>query len=138
MPSACARRRRPRSASSLSARWTIFLLSCPRRRASTLFANRCVDSRLRGNDMRWSGLRDRAPARAAVRGHEIDLRTARDDAARVQLAMAAVIMPADMVEIHGLGHARHLVQLARIRPQVRIFDQLPAVALEVAVIHGVE
>ena len=65
-------------------------------------------------------------------------RSDRHDPRRIDRLVAHVIVPGDMVEIHRLRHAGHLVELARIAPEVRIVDQPPAVALEVAVIDRVE
>lgn len=43
-----------------------------------------------------------------------------------------------VAEIHGLGYSRLLVQVFQITPQVRVVQDAPEVALEVAVIDGVE
>ena len=57
-----------------------------------------------------------AEAVAIVRQHEIEHRPDRHDAGRVHVAMAAVIVPLDVIEAHGLGDARHLIKLAQIIP----------------------
>ena len=57
-----------------------------------------------------------AEAAAIVRQHEIEHRPDRHDAGRVHVAMAAVIVPLDVIEAHGLGDARHLIKLAQIIP----------------------
>ena len=54
------------------------------------------------------------------------------------LAVAAVIVPLDVVEAHGLGDAGHLVEIAQVIPEIRIVDDAPQVALEVAVVDRVE
>ena len=75
---------------------------------------------------------------AVVRRGEIELGAERHDAGRVHLALAAVIVPLDVIDVHGLGDARHLIEIAQIVRQVRIVDDAPQVALEVAVIDRVE
>lgn len=57
-----------------------------------------------------------AEAAAIVRQREIEHRPDRHDAGRVHVAMAAVIVPLDVIEAHGLGDARHLIKLAQIIP----------------------
>jgi hypothetical protein len=52
--------------------------------------------------------------------------------------VAAVVVVLDVVEVDGLGDARVLVQLARVGPQVRVVDEPPEVALEVADIDRIE
>ncbi len=42
------------------------------------------------------------------------------------MAVAAVIVPLDMIDAHGLGDARHLVEIAQIVRQVRIVDDARA------------
>src|SRR3546814_9356889 len=48
--------------------------------------------------------------------------------------MAAVVVVLDVVQVDGLGDARHLVEFARVVPQVGIVAESPQVALEVAVV----
>ena len=70
--------------------------------------------------------RNRAPARAAR--------------CRVGLIVrhAHVIVPLDVIHVHGLGDARHLIEVAQIVRQVRIVGDAAQVAFEVAVIDRVE
>ena len=73
-----------------------------------------------------------------MRRQEIELRAERHDAGRVHLALAAVIVPLDVVHVHGRGDAGLLVEIAQIVRQIGIVDDPPQVALEVAVIDGIE
>jgi hypothetical protein len=57
-----------------------------------------------------------AEAAAVVRLREIEHWPDRHDAGRVHIAVAAVIVPLDVIEAHGLGDARHLIKLAQIIP----------------------
>jgi hypothetical protein len=61
-----------------------------------------------------------------------------DDAGRVDAGVHLVVVPLDVVEVDGVTEPRRLVEVAGVRPQDLILRQLPAVALEVAVIDGVE
>jgi hypothetical protein len=54
------------------------------------------------------------------------------------VALAAVIVPLDVVHVHGRGDAGLLVEIAQIVPEVRVVDDAPQIAFEVAVIDGVE
>jgi hypothetical protein len=67
-----------------------------------------------------------------------DLRTERDDAARVHGHHAAVVVLLDVEEVDRLGDAGVLIELARVGPQVRVVDQAPEVALEVADVDRIE
>src|SRR5471030_21494 len=69
---------------------------------------------------------------------EIELRPHRYDAGWVHVALAAVIMPLDLLQVDGLGNARHLIKLAYVIRQIRIVGNAAPVAFEVRIIHGVE
>ncbi len=47
-------------------------------------------------------------------------------------------MPLDVVEVDRVAESRRLVEVAGVRPQHRVLGELGAVALEVAVVDGVE
>src|ERR1700722_8670982 len=79
-----------------------------------------------------------AEAGAVVRRAGLEYRPDRHDAGRVHVAMAAIIVPLDVIEVHGLGDARHLIKLTQVIRQVRIVDDPAQVALEVAIIDRVE
>src|SRR6516162_11591351 len=69
---------------------------------------------------------------------KIDTRAGRDDTGRIDSAVAAVIVPLDMIKMHRLGHAGHLIERARIVPQFREVHQAITIALEVAVVDRIE
>src|SRR5262249_50833319 len=73
---------------------------------------------------------------APRRRGEIDARAGRDDAGRIDGAVAAVIVRLDVVEPHCLGDARYLIERAQKIPQLGKTHQAIAIALEVAVIDG--
>src|SRR4051794_8228142 len=68
----------------------------------------------------------------------VEIRPVRHDAGRVDVAVHDVVVPLDVVEVDRVPEARRLEQIPRIRPQHRQLRQLVPVALEVAVIDGVE
>ena len=61
-----------------------------------------------------------------------------DDPARVDQGVGHVVVAADVVEAHRLGDAGRLVEVARVRPEVRVVDDPAQAALEVDVVDGVE
>jgi hypothetical protein len=82
--------------------------------------------------------RVRREARAVVRRGEIQFGADRHDAGRVHLAVTRIIVGLDVIQVHRLGDARHLIQLAHIVRQVGIVFDAADVAFEVAVINGIE
>ncbi len=79
-----------------------------------------------------------AESGTVVRRHEVELRAERDDAGRIHVALAAVIMPLDVIHVDGRGDAGLLIKIAQIVREVRIVDDTPQVALEMAVVDGIE
>ena len=73
-----------------------------------------------------------------MRGGEIQFRADWNDAAWVDGLMTAVIVPADVIEVHGLGDARQLEQIPSVAPEVRIIDQSAQIAFEMAEVDGIE
>lgn len=76
--------------------------------------------------------------RTIRRDREIDLRPCRHHRGGIDVPMALVVMPLDMVEVHGGRNGRMRVQLAGVGPQRRIVHQPADVALEMSVVHRVE
>src|SRR5512145_1822515 len=70
-----------------------------------------------------------------VRPVEINERPARHDPARVHPQMALEVVPLDVLEVDRPCDPRVLVQIAGVRPQVRIVREPPQIALEVVVVH---
>ncbi len=52
--------------------------------------------------------------------------------------MRHVVVAFDVVEVHRFSHTVVLIQIAEVRPQIRVVDNAPSVAFEMAVIDGVE
>ena len=75
---------------------------------------------------------------AVVRRGGVKLGTERDDAGRIYLALARVVMPLDVIDAHGLVDARHLIEVTEIVRQILVIADAPQIALEVAVIDRVE
>ncbi len=73
-----------------------------------------------------------------MRRFEIQNRPDGDDPVRIDRVVAVVIVAGDVVHEDRVRHARHLIQRARVIPQIRIIDDAAAVALEVAVIDRIE
>ena len=57
---------------------------------------------------------------------------------RIGRVMRAVIVPFDVVEIDRVGDACHLVQVFEIPGELRVIDDTPEVAFEMAMINGIE
>ena len=67
---------------------------------------------------------------AIVRRAEIQDRADRHDAVRIDRRVAAKIMLADVVHVHGCGHAGHLGNIVQQAVEIRIVDDALPVALE--------
>ena len=66
------------------------------------------------------------------------IRTKGDDTGRIDIVVGNVIMPFDMVKVHGVGDAVNLVEVLEVAEEVRVVDDPPEVALEMAVVDDVE
>lgn len=62
----------------------------------------------------------------------------RDDPGGIDLAVALVVVPLDVVDVHGLVHARQGKERVQETRQVRIVHDPAQVAFEVAVIDRIE
>ena len=62
----------------------------------------------------------------------------RHNARGIDVGVGDVIVPFDVVEVHRPGNAVDLVQILEIAEQVPVVDDAPKIALEMAVIDGVE
>lgn len=69
---------------------------------------------------------------------QIKHRTEGNNAGRINLRVRHIIMTLDVIEIDGISDARLLIQIHQITLQIWIVDDTVQVALEMAVIHGVE
>ena len=61
-----------------------------------------------------------------------------DDAGWIDVVVGDVVMPLDVVEVYGVGDAVGLIEVFEVAEEVRVVDDPPEVALEMAVIDGVE
>jgi hypothetical protein len=73
-----------------------------------------------------------------MRGGEVLVGTKGDDTGRIDVVMSYVVMPLDVVEIHGLGDTVGLIQVFKVVKEVRIVDDPSEVTLKMAVVHGVK
>ena len=64
--------------------------------------------------------------------------TKRDDTGRIDVVVGDVVMPLDMVEVHGVGDAVGLIEVFEVAEEVGVVDDPPEVALEMAVVDGIE
>src|SRR5215472_14020368 len=78
--------------------------------------------------------RDGTPGRR----RKVEARPDRNDAGRIDRAVAAVIVGLDVVEAHRLGDARHLIERARKIPQLGKIHQAVTVAFEMAMVDRIE
>ena len=60
-----------------------------------------------------------------------------DDTSRIDVVMGDVVMLLDVVEVHGVGDAVGLVEVFEVAEEVRVVDDPPEVAFEMAVVDGV-
>ena len=61
-----------------------------------------------------------------------------DDAGWIDVVVGDVVMPLDVVEIYGVDDAVGLIEVFEVAEEVRVVDDPPEVALEMAVVDGVE
>src|SRR5215470_18444654 len=73
-----------------------------------------------------------------VRRPKIEDRPERNDSRRVHPAVASVVVAFDVIEVDRLGDAGMLVEVAGVRPEIRVVGEPAEVALEVVVVHRVE
>ena len=61
-----------------------------------------------------------------------------DDTGRIDVVVGDVVMPLDVVEVDGVGDAVGLIEVFEVAEEVRVVDDPPEVALEMAVVDSVE
>ena len=69
---------------------------------------------------------------------EVEVGALRHDAERIDRRMAVVVVPLDVVEVHGLRNARMLVKGAQVVRQVGVIHDALSVALEVIDVDRIE
>ena len=62
----------------------------------------------------------------------------RHNPVRIDAVVAVIIVPGNLVEMHGFGHPRPLIQRTGIGPEVRIIDDPRPVAFELPMIDRIE
>ena len=73
-----------------------------------------------------------------MRRIEIQFGPQRNDAGRIDLAVAGVIVRLDVIEVRGLAEGWHLEQLTQVVRQIRIIRDAAQVALEMLVAFGLD
>ena len=76
-----------------------------------------------------------AQAFSAVPAPKILGRAEGNDASGIDLIMRHVIMPFDVIEIHGLGDAVILVEIFEITEEIIVIDETPEIAFEMSVVQ---
>ena len=61
-----------------------------------------------------------------------------DDPGRIDVVMGDVVVPLDVVKVHGVGDAVGLIEVFEVAEEVRIVDDSPNVALEMTMVDVVE
>ena len=64
--------------------------------------------------------------------------TKRDDTGRIDVVVGDIVMPLDVIEVHGVCNAVGLIKVFEVAEEIRVVDDPFEVALEMAVIDGVE
>ena len=60
------------------------------------------------------------------------------NSSRVDVAVGDVVMPLDVVEVYGVGDAVGLIKVFEVTEEVGVVDDPPEIALEMAVVDGIE
>ena len=61
-----------------------------------------------------------------------------DDTGRIDVIVGDVVMPLDVIEVYGVGDTVGLIEIFEVAEEVRVVDDSPEVALEMAVVDGIE
>ena len=75
---------------------------------------------------------------AAVEGGEILVGTEGDNTGWIDVVVGDVVVPLDVVEVYRVGDAAGLIEVFEVAKEVRVVDDSAEVALEMAVVDGVE
>ncbi len=71
-------------------------------------------------------------------GREILVGAKGDDTGWIDVVVGHVVMPLDVVEVHGVGDAVGLIEVFEVAEEVGVVDDPPEVAFEMAMVDGVE
>lgn len=74
----------------------------------------------------------------SVWAEQIQLRTDGHDAGGVDVVVRHVVVPLDMVEVHGVRDTGYLIEVPEIAGKIRVVDDAPEIAFEMAMVDGVE
>lgn len=61
-----------------------------------------------------------------------------DDTGRIDIVVCDVVMPLDMVEVHGIGNTVGLVEISEIPEEMWIVDDSSDIALKMSVVDRIE
>ena len=61
-----------------------------------------------------------------------------DDTSRIDVVVRYVVMPLDMVDIHGISDAVGLVEVFEIPEEIRVIDDPADIALKMAIVDRIE
>src|ERR1043166_7713227 len=75
---------------------------------------------------------------AVVWAIEFEFRADGHDARGIDVVVGEIVVPFDVVEVHSVGDAGMLIEVTQMAIEVRVIHDSAHVALEMAVIHGVE
>ena len=75
---------------------------------------------------------------AAVRSGQILVGTKRNDTGWIDVVVGDVVVPLDVVEVHGVGDAVSLIEVFEIAEEVGVVDDPLKVAFEMTVVDSVE
>lgn len=64
--------------------------------------------------------------------------TDRDDTGRIDIVVRDVVVPLNMVEIHGIGDTVGLVEILEIPEEIWVIDDSSDVALKMSVVDRIE
>ena len=71
-------------------------------------------------------------------GGKILVGTEGNDTGWIDVVMGDVVMPLDMVEVHGVGDAVALIEVFEVAEEVGVVDDPSEVAFEMTVVDSVE
>ena len=60
-----------------------------------------------------------------------------DDTGWIDVVVGDVVMPLDVVEVHGIGDTVGLIEVFEVTEEVGVVDDPPKVAFEMAMVDGV-